>query len=265
VESVSDLSRDDIFEARKKTYSQESTYIVVSGNISERSKIIDHVSSELKSLPQKQAIQNKKILNTLSDDKFLLKVDDIEQSHLILGTYGLNMNSDLRFNSAVMNTILGQGMGSKLFRNIRQHNGLAYYVNTGKIDYVDSGSIYVRAGVNNENLVNAIENIIVELNNMIDGDITDSEMHRAKELLKSSLVLGLDSGDSLGLYTGLQRLLMDNPLEIADVIEKVDKVDIEGVKSLAYNLWSQPMLLTMISPTEVDKDQVLSIIKKSRR
>ena len=217
ITTVKSLNSDGLKKFVRKNYTRKNTQIVISGNLRGLEDIGSTITQKLLNLSEDIGSSVEPAKETMLQDTVIYKKDKVEQTHLILGTYGISLNDPNKFAAAVGNTILGQGMGSKLYRSIRHEHGLAYYINSGNLSYTDSGALYIRAGVDQKRMGRALESIAQEINSMMSGDFTDQELHRAKQMLKSALTLELDGSDSMGLYVGIQHLLVREPVTIDDV------------------------------------------------
>lgn len=260
ISSVRSLGRVDLQKHIQKYYQGESTQVVIAGDLSGMRNAISGLEVDMSNLPAGRRRYATKAKENLGRNKVICKEDDVEQAHLILGCYGVNLNDDDKFAAAVGNTILGQGMGSKLYGSLRHKQGLAYYVNSGNLSYTDSGAMYIRAGVDHRRLEKAVLAIKHEINDVIDGCFSEKEVHRAKQLLKSALVLELDSSDSLALYIGHQGLLIDDPLSLDEIQMKVDCITREDISRVFKAKFSGPKLFTMISPKCMNNKLIENII-----
>jgi len=262
IKSVKSFSANHLKSFLNKNYTKNNTQIIVAGDLDGLENIARVISSKLSELSEKTTTVFKKSTESLNKNTVVFKKDSVEQTHIILGTYGVGLNNPNKFSAAVGNTILGQGMGSKLYRTIRHEYGLAYYINSGNLSYSDTGAIYIRAGVDQNRIYRAIDSIIKEINNIIYGRFSEEELHRAKQMLKSALTLELDGSDSMGLYVGIQNLLIKKPLSIEEVKKEIDNISKEDVKEVFKSIFSKPILLSIISSKEINKSKLLTIISK---
>lgn len=260
ITSVRGLGRDDILKHVNQFYTGASTVFVVAGDL-KKNKVEKRLVKKLNSLKKGRSYNPKVARKVLRANELVVKKENVEQCHLILGTYGLGLNDSNRFPLAVGNTVLGQGMGSRLYRMVRQSNGLAYYINSGNLSYSDSGSIYIRAGVDKNKIEKSLSLIMDEIKRIIQGEIEDDDCSRAKQILKSSLTLDLDSTDSVGLYVGLQEVLVKKPLSVRDIKKLIDSVTKEEIIKVFQEIFSQPLLTALISPQELDSGKIKKVLK----
>ena len=160
---------------------------------------------------------------------------DLEQAHLIVGFDGLSYDDDDFYALQVMSTLLGGGMSSRLFQEIRERRGLAYSVFTFSSSYADGGIFGVYAGAGESELG---ELIPVMADELIDACATvgDDEVARARAQLKAGLLMSLESTQARAERLGRHILLFGRPLPVAELIERVDAVDSEAVRRTACRI-----------------------------
>ncbi len=262
ITTVKSLGAKDLMEFIRKNYTRKNTQIVISGNLDNLENVSRSIAQKLSDLSEEPIGSFTAAEESLLQDTVVYKKDKVEQTHLILGTYGVGLNNPGKFAAAVGNTILGQGMGSKLYRSIRHEHGLAYYINSGNLSYTDSGALYIRAGVDQKRIYRALESIVLEINSMMSGDFSDEELHRAKQMLKSALTLELDGSDSMGLYVGIQNLLVKEPMNIDEVKAAVDAVNKSDIVQIFRSIFSKPMLLSIISSKDIEETKLRDILSQ---
>lgn len=184
-----------------------------------------------------------------------------EQSHLALGFKGLNHKDKKNAVARVLSAILGGGMSSRLFSEVREKRGLAYYVRASSNNYHDTGAFEITAGVKVGSEKESIEIILDELRKVKDIKISEAELSKAKEYLKGRSVLALeDNQNRLEWY--LDCLAFENKLETPkQVFEKIDSVTAGQVQKLAQSLFkSQTLTLATIGP-EKDRKSFEKILE----
>jgi len=157
---------------------------------------------------------------------------DIEQAHLCLAVHGFSHSHPQRFTLDLLNTVLGGGMSSRLFMEIREHKGLAYDIHSYTEHFLNSGSFAIYAGVDPEKIETAVAAILEELSQIKQG-ITASELTRAKELSKGRLYLRFEDSQNVALWYGGQEILTQRILDIDDVTSIVDAITIDELKEVA--------------------------------
>jgi len=180
--------------------------------------------------------------------KFNVLTKDTEQAHICWGVNGLPARAEERFQLAVLNTVLGGGMASRLFQEIREKRGLAYAVYSYHSHYQDAGEVVVYAGTRPDNAVQVIRLIEIEISRLREGDVKPEELQRVKELLKGQMILGLESTRSRMTRLGKTLVTDGELLALDEIIERVSSVTAEDVRTLAGRLFDGPHALAVIAP-----------------
>lgn len=156
-----------------------------------------------------------------------------EQAHLLLGMRSIGLESPDRYALGVMNAILGGGMSSRLFTEIRERRGLCYYVYSHHDAYVDAGSVVVAAGVDTGRIDLAITTILEELAKMAKDGPDESEFTKAKNYLKGKFVLGVEDPRGLIMFGARREVVEGGYWEPAQALAAIDAVTIEDVRRVA--------------------------------
>ena len=174
-----------------------------------------------------------------------------DQAHIVLGAGGLPLDHPDRYVSSILQTVLGGGMSSRLFTEVRERRGLAYYVFASHSAYTDAGSLVVRAGVDTGRVGLAVETIAGELRRIADEPVDAAELGKAQRYVTGRLVLGLEEPRGTIMF-GLRRLLLEGrTAELDEVVAGIEAVTAEDVQRLARELIRpERMTLAAIGPLE---------------
>ena len=174
-----------------------------------------------------------------------------DQAHLILGTLSHPTQHPDRYVSQVLAAILGGGMSSRLFTEVRERRGLAYYIYCHNSTYAETGTLYAQAGVDLNRVDQAIETIVAELRRIVDEPVPEAELKKAKEYTKGRLVLQLESPQGL-ISFGLRREVLEGgAVDPAEVIAGVEAVSREDIQRVAREIIGERALhLALIGPFE---------------
>ncbi|MGH9609114.1 MAG: M16 family metallopeptidase [Bryobacteraceae bacterium] len=167
----------------------------------------------------------------------LKKKDSLEQVHITLGVPAYPMAHELRFPMYVLNTVLGGGMSSRLFQNIREKQGLAYAVYSELNLFSDTGCLLVYAGTAAETAKQVVASVMEELRALKRDLITEEELRRAKDHLKGSLMLSLESTSSRMSNLARQELYFDRFLSFDDMLEMIEAVRRDEVQLMAQEFF----------------------------
>jgi predicted Zn-dependent peptidase len=162
---------------------------------------------------------------------------ELEQSHLCLGVSSYPQNHDDRYSSYVLNTLLGGSMSSRLFQNVREKRGLAYAVFSGLSAYRDAGNFTVYAGCSNEAVSEVIDLVIEELRTVRQAPVPDTELQRAKDHLKGSLMLSLENTASRMSHIARQEIYFDRQFGLDETLQGIERVTVADVQRVAADLF----------------------------
>ena len=255
-ESLNRITRDVLVDYYEKQYTRDSMIVCVVGNFDE-DEVCDYLEGKLVKLRE-----HKEIPEFTAPDMgpgYMCKTKDIEQSHIFLGTKGCQMDDPDYYGTAVLSSILGGNMSSRLFQGVREEKGLAYSVYSVSATATFTGAMYVYAGVAHENIEDAIAAIIVELEKIKNGDIREDELAKAKEQLKASYIFGLENVLSKMMSIGRSYLLLGKVKSDEEVLQAISNVDMAQVNRLAakYGDISQYSGV-VVSDREVDMKAILN-------
>ena len=166
----------------------------------------------------------------------------LEQVHLCLGAPSHALVDDRRYATYVLNTLLGGGMSSRLFQNIREKQGLAYAVYSEVGAYRDTGCMSIYAGTSIESAERVVEMILKEFRELKDGAITQEEMRRAKDHLKGSLMLSLESTSSRMMNLARQQMYFGRFISMDELLTSIEGVTVDQVQAIAAESFQQKQI-----------------------
>jgi len=178
--------------------------------------------------------------------KILIRNKELEQSHLCLGASSYPQNHDDRYSSYVLNTMLGGSMSSRLFQNVREKRGLAYAVFSGLSAYRDAGSFTIYAGCSNEAVGQVIDLVVEELRGVKQAPVPATELQRAKDHLKGSLMLSLENTASRMSHLARQEIYFDRQFGLDETLQGIEQVTAEEVQRVAVDLFRNGSLAATV-------------------
>jgi predicted Zn-dependent peptidase len=227
--SVKAMRRENIIDYVNRFYSPSNMVISLAGAIP--SDVVDLLK------PYWEKFEGKKIVHKQPhpDIKGIisLKKKKTEQTHLCLGTKGPSQLDDDRFAFAILDNIMGGSMSSHLFQEVREKRGLAYAIYSTSSPFRDLGIAYTYAGISKENLEQVVNLILKEFGRMKKEGLTTAEIERAKEYMKGTTVLGLESTAARMSYIMRSEFYYDRVITIDEVFDKIDKVTNDDIVRLA--------------------------------
>jgi predicted Zn-dependent peptidase len=191
--------------------------------------------------------------------QIIVRSKELEQSHLCLGTNSYPQNHDDRYVSYIMNTVLGGSMSSRLFQNVREKRGLAYAVFSGLSAYRDAGNITIYAGCANDAVTEVVNLCVDELRGMKGAPVPDTELRRAKDHLKGSLMLSLENTASRMSHLARQEIYFDRHFGLDETLAGVERVTSDDVQRVASDLFANGSLAATVlgpSPADVTRAQL---------
>ena len=242
-ETVEALTADALRTYFTRTYSAPNLIIAATGNI-EHEAVKALVSRMFEGVP----LQGDPLSDVPPETSsaIIIRNKDLEQSHVCLGTPGYRQDHDARYASYVLNTILGGSMSSRLFQNVREKRGLAYSVFSGLSAYRDAGSMTIYAGCANEAVGELIDVVIAELRRIKQEPPPASELQRAKDHLKGSLMLNLESTSSRMSHLARQEIYFDRQFGLDETLEGVERVTTAEVQRVAQDLFGKGALAATV-------------------
>jgi predicted Zn-dependent peptidase len=174
---------------------------------------------------------------------------DTSQAQLAIALPALRRDHPDAWSLALLNAVLGDGMSSRLFLDVREEKGLAYDVSSGVVEYADAGALEISAGVDPEQLPAAIEAILAELVRLADERVPDEELAKAKAYLAGGLELRMDDTRHLASWIGGQEALHDRVYTLDDALEAVERVTAEDLQRLAAELFlDEGLRMAVVAP-----------------
>jgi len=258
--SVRRVKRDDFVSYRKIHYYPENMLVTVAGGINKNTvlRLVEKYFSQVKSEKRVTGSAEKvksltaNFLSGRKEPQFKLQTKKSEQAHLILGFMAEGRGYEARFAQSLLSVILGGGMSSRLFIEVRERRGLAYSVRTSTERYQEIGYMGTYAGVNVEKADEAIKVILEQCYGLVSNikyRVSSKELAKAKGFLKGNLALALEDTKDVGGFFGEQQLFLKKVLTPEEIYKKVDKVSLEDINFEAKKLFVPSRLnLAIIGP-----------------
>ena len=245
-ELVQSFRRDQLHQFFKENYPPDRIVVCAAGHL-EHQEMVDLIERTFGKILKSDKARGRSKPDPISTTN--IRKRDLEQVHFCLGTRGLQYDHSLRFASYVLNTILGGGMSSRLFQEIRENRGLAYSVYSYLPTYIDSGLVVVYAGTNEGSFQEVIELVLNEFNHLKKGPLKNGELETAKEQLKGNLLLSLESSDNLMTRLAKNEIYFQSYLPVGMILKGIDEVKEETVRQLANEIFDERLFcLTVLGP-----------------
>ena len=259
-DTVAQMSRQDILSYIKSQYVASNTIICLAGRIKEE-RLILKVKKYFSSIRTTQTKTKPMVIERQSKPQYLLHPKETDQTHLRLGVRGYNFFHPQRYAQDLLGLILGGMKSSRLFVEIREKLGMAYYVSTAVDASSDTGSLATQAGIDNKRVGKAITVILKEYRKISQKKVSEIELRKAKDHIKGKMALVLESSDALASFYGIQELLEKKILTSNEIYDKINKVSASDISRVARSIFRPANLnLVLIGPFK-DKDKFLKLLK----
>jgi predicted Zn-dependent peptidase len=247
-ERVQSFRRDQIDQFFRTHYQSDRIIVCAAGNL-QHQEVVDLIEATFGQISKSNRVRER--VKPLSISTTHISKRDLEQVHFCLGTHGLHYNHSLRFASYVLNTILGGGMSSRLFQEIRENRGLAYSVYSYLPTYIDTGLVVVYAGTDQNSFEEVFRLILEEFKRLKAEPFKNGELKVAKEQLKGNLLLSMESSDNLMTRLAKNEIYFETYQTVESILKGIDEVDERMVKSLANHIFDeQYFCLTVLGPMD---------------
>jgi len=251
-DSVGNITREIMLGYLAGHYHPGNTVIAAAGDIQHK-EMVSMVEQALGKWKGQQPQTGFLTFEEAPFPRLRIESRELEQVHLCLALPGLPLLHPKRFAIDLLNVILGEGMSSRLFTNIRDKLGLAYSISSYIDHFLDTGSLIIAAGVEIKNLQVAVKAIIEELN-QLRATIPEPELNKAKEFTKGRLLLRMEDSRSVAGWMGGQELLTGRILTIDEVVSIVDSITAEELQTLARELLTgEKLRLAIVGPVPPDE------------
>ena len=259
-ESVSSINRQKLLNYMKSQYVASNTIVCVAGNI-KNSQVIEKVKKSFASIGTTPPLQKPKVIERQILPECLIQTRKTDQTHLCFGARAYNLFHPQRYTQDILGIILGGMMSSRLFMEVRQKLGLAYYIKTEVNADPDTGFLMTRAGVDNKNVEKAILTILKEYRKISQNALSQAELKKAKDYIKGKMALILEPSDALASFYSEQELLEREILTPKEIYAKIDKVSSQDILKVAKDIFQPKNLnLALIGPLK-NKNKFEKLLK----
>jgi len=247
-ELVTGFGRDGIAEHFGEEYVPPQIIIAVAGNVTHQ-QVVDLFGGGFNGF-QRPAPPRASTTPRLSPGVNIVH-KALEQVHLVMGFPGLRHAAPERYAMFLLNDVIGGSMSSRLFQEIRERQGLVYSIHTGAQAYADTGVLYVQAATDAQNFSKVLKSVLKELRDLKKDGVTADELKRAKDHLKGSLMLSLESTSSRMNRLAKHEMHLGSFLTMDAMLASIDGVKHEEVQALVTQVIDEDQLaLTTLGPLD---------------
>lgn len=255
IENINRFERKDFIEYLKDFYTPQSTVIIIAGNFNQNKTLKQIENSFEKSKTLHEKIDKLKTIQNQKRPQIKIHAKKTDQTHLLIGVKSADMFDEKRYATNLLATILGGGMSSRMFDELREKRGLTYYVNSGADQSTDTGYFFASAGVKHENLEKTIALILKEFKKTAQEKIPEKEISKAKEYVKGKTLMALESSSAVASYLGNQELFHKEIKKPEEIFQKIDQITASDLMEVAKNIFKDENLnLAVIGPHENNRN-----------
>lgn len=246
-ESIAAMTRDVIAGYWRRRYHPSTVVVAASGNL-EHGAVVDLVTERFGDWGGDTA--GHELVSPAVTPNVQVVHRDTEQAHLVIGGEALTRSDDRRFAFGILNHVLGGGMSSRLFREIREERGLAYAVYSFRMPYADSGAFGVYVGTTPHQTSQVLELVREQFAKVAAEGITLEELERAKGFTKGSMALSMEDTNSRMVRLGRHELTGIEHLSLDETVARIEAVTLEDIHGVAKEVLSGPFVIGAVGPFE---------------
>jgi predicted Zn-dependent peptidase len=263
-ESVGAFTRKTFTDYIGDLYHPDNAVLVIAGGF-KHSKLYDHGFKKILALIEEkfgmwqraEHFNFEPVTESQKKPELLLKYKKTEQAHFCLGFRAFSFNDKRKYALSVLATMLGGGMSSRLFTEVRERRGLCYYISSGRELYHDVGNFVTQAGVTNniDKVKESISVILREHKKIVKGDVRNEDLVNAKNLIKGRMLLSMEDSYNIASFLGTKKILQNSIEMPEETIKKIEAVTFENVIDLAQDIFTPEKLnFAIAGPFEKKED-----------
>ncbi|PIP34440.1 hypothetical protein COX21_02925 [Candidatus Falkowbacteria bacterium CG23_combo_of_CG06-09_8_20_14_all_41_10] len=259
-ENIMSFQREDFMKYLETQYGVNSTFVVVAGNI----KFPEAVRAANKlflNYPNNKFRQKEKLVEKQTVPALKIKIKPTDQSHLCLGVRTFPAGHKDEYAAKILAVILGGSMSSRLFIELRERRGLAYYIKAHNEYYTDSGYLVTQAGVPKDKLEESVRVIMAEYAKMTKTEVTKEELQRAKDLYSGRLAIQLEASDDVANWYASQMVTKKELINPDQFLKKIKAIKASDIKRVAKNIFINKNLNLATIGSSADAKKLKAILK----
>ncbi len=245
-ENIKNFNQEMLFNHKAELYTKDNLIISIAGKIENKEAIIEQMNNEFKNIPVSKKAEKPIFIETLPKEHTGFYEQKNKQSHLVISAPGFKGDDETRYAATVLGTILGGNMSSRLFQNIREKQGLCYYIKASHMIQQDTWVFLIRAGIDKERFDFGVEKIYEEIQRIADGDITQEEFENAIGYSEGQIQMGIESSDEMAGFLGNQYLIYKKIETLPIILKKYKSLKLDDIKNVAKKLSKENLYLFYI-------------------
>ena len=251
-ESVKNITQGQTLDYLRRQYTPSNAVVAVAGDIS-HAEVVDMLGEAFTEWVPEEAMSWYPVQDGQGTPRIRVEQRKTDQAHLCIGLPGLTLTHPDRYALSLMSVMLGEGMSSRLFLELREKQSLAYDVHSSVNLFRDCGSLTIYCGVEPLKSERAIAAILEQLKSL-QHDIPQGELEKAREMSKGRLLMRMEDSRTVSMWMGAQEMLMGRVQTVDEVVEHIDSVSTDDVERVAGDLIREDRLnLAVVGPYRSDR------------
>jgi predicted Zn-dependent peptidase len=259
-ENIRTFSRGDFAAYLKRNYTPLNTVVVVAGSFDEK-KVLAKIEKAFGGVRHGNPPTFITFASEQNEPRIAIKEKKTDQTNFMIGVPAYPYLHADEFALAVLNTILGEGMSSRLFSEVREKRGLAYSVHSWVDRYPDTGYFVVQAGIEHAKLEKTITTILGEFKKIKKQKVSAAELAKAKSYLKGTMALRLETSDEIANSAATAMINMNRVRPLEEIIKGIDAVSADDIQRVARDILQTSKLNLAIIGPSADKQKLLKLLK----
>ena len=245
-ENIQSFDQKKLFDHQANLYAKDNLIIVIAGKIENKISVEKQLKDMFQTLPEQKKINKPPFIENLPTEKIAFYDKKTEQNHLVISAPGFDGNDETRYAANVLGTILWGNMSSRLFQNIREKQGLCYYIKGSHMSQEDFWVFLIRAGIDKKRFDFGIEKIFEEIQYIAEWNITQEEFDNAIGYNEGQIQMGIESSDEMASFVGNQYLIYKKIESLEEILKKYKRLTLKDVQAVAKKLSKENLYLFYI-------------------
>jgi len=259
-ENIRSFTRKDFATYLKRNYTPLNTVVCIAGSFDEK-KVLAKITKDFGGLKHGNPPDFISFSSEQNNPRVAIKEKKTDQTHFIIGVPAYPYLHKDEFALAMLATILGAGMSSRLFLEVRERRGLAYSIHAWVERYPDTGYLAVQAGVEHGKLEKTVKTILGEFKKVKKTKVSEAELTKAKQFIKGTLTLSLETSDEIANHAASTMLNIGRVRPLEEILKGIDTVSANDIQRVARDLLRTEYLNLAIIGPHLSKEKFLSLLK----
>jgi predicted Zn-dependent peptidase len=248
IETVEEMQRPDFIDHIATWYVPGNLVLSIAGNTTHE-EVLAAAQGLFSGMEQKSAPPVPVVQNGMPGRRIIVEAREVAQSNIAMALHAVSRTDPERYPAMILNAVLGRGMSSRLFKEVRERRGLAYSIGSGLSRYQDTGVLSISAGVSPEQVAEATTVIKAELMKLVHEPVGEEELTKARDYTIGSFRLGLETPMALAQRAGEQLLMVGEIEPIEDVVSKLQAVTAKDVQRVAAKIFrNDNIAMSLVGP-----------------